>query len=174
MKPTYDMANGPARAGSGGEGEPPDELGTDRGLARLAVVFGLGIVVIIVAADLGRLPVRRALALVLPWYDKLAHFLLIGIFAFLVNGALRGRRVRRFGLWWLVGSFWLTVAVTLEEVSQLWLAGRAFDLKDLGANYAGILLFGRVGGWWSRRRSRGSGEGPGADGSPAEVDPQES
>jgi VanZ family protein len=35
--------------------------------------------------------------------------------------------------------------ITLEELSQLFLANRRFSLLDLLANYAGIWLFGELG-----------------------------
>ena len=125
-----------------------------RGMTRLAVLYTLLIVLIIVAADLGRLPTRRILAIV-PWFDKLCHFLLMGGLAFVINVALGARRYRWLGLGWLVGSLWLGLVVALEEISQLWLPGRAFELRDLAADFAGIVFFGGVAYWWV---GRGSGE----------------
>lgn len=126
-----------------------------RGMTRLAVLYTLLIVLIIVAADLGRLPTRRILAIV-PWFDKLCHFLLMGGLAFVINAALGARRYRWLGLGWLVGSLWLGLVVALEEISQLWLPGRAFEIPDLAADFAGITFFGALAWWWIERRGGGA------------------
>lgn len=128
-------------------------------MTRVAVLYTLFIVLIIVAADLGRISTRRILA-VWPWFDKLGHFLLMGGLAFVINAALGARRYRWLGFRWLVGSVWLMVFVALEEISQLWLPGRAFELQDLVADFAGIVFFGWIACWWVERRGRAEAAPP--------------
>jgi VanZ family protein len=71
--------------------------------------------------------------------DKAGHFFLIGSLAYLFNRA-RAWRAVTLGCWrvqW--GGLIILVLITLEECSQVWIPQRSFDLKDLLANYAGIL-----------------------------------
>lgn len=127
---------------------------TSRRIRRFTLLYGVALVLIILAANQGLIPMWWAFRR-LSWADKLGHFVLIGTFAFLVNLALGGRR---WTLGWcsgLVGSLWISVAVVLEEISQYWMQYRAFELADLGADFLGILVFGQLARlWlaWQRRR----------------------
>ena len=104
-------------------------------------------VLIICLADRGLLkPVYRFIG-IHPGSDKIGHFVLIGASAGLLNLALGLRTVRWFGHAWLLGSALVGVACTLEEVSQIWLPSRSFDLLDLAGDYTGILFFG----WLAKR-----------------------
>jgi polysaccharide biosynthesis protein VpsQ len=76
----------------------------------------------------------------IPFGDKLGHFFLIGIFAFLLNLSLSCRKVWRV----LIGSLSVFAIVTLEEFSQIFIRGRSFDLTDLIADFLGILIFGKL------------------------------
>lgn len=64
--------------------------------------------------------------------DKLGHFVLYGLLA-LFASAYFGRTKRVAGI--------LAVLATIEEASQAWFPARTFDLWDLAATLAGIVLF---------------------------------
>lgn len=103
---------------------------------------------IITCADRGRAPRLFALASHVPLGVKAGHFILIGILAWLLNRALLGRRVP-IALWQIqLGGLIISLLMTIEETSQIWLATRHFDLKDLAANYAGIACAG----WLTRAK----------------------
>lgn len=70
--------------------------------------------------------------------DKVGHFVLIGTLAWTLNYALRGRLVPLGFVRVQLGGMIIAIAITIEEVSQIWIPGRQFDLDDLAANYAGI------------------------------------
>lgn len=89
-----------------------------------------------------------------PGGDKLGHFLLIGTLAFLVNASLRARRIRLGPLHPLLGSLLVALVVTAEEFSQIFLVHRSFDLLDLTADFAGILILGRLGAYLSRKEAK--------------------
>ena len=89
-----------------------------------------------------------------PGSDKAGHFVLIGGMAFLLNLSLDLRSVRLLGWGWLLGGVVVGVACTLEEVSQIWIPGRTFDLLDLAGDYAGIVFFG----WLARMVARRGGQ----------------
>ncbi len=80
----------------------------------------------------------------IPFGDKIGHFLLMGVFAFLLNLALNAKTFQFFRFNYLLGSLIVFGLVTLEEFSQIFISGRTFDLKDLAFDYAGIYIFGEL------------------------------
>jgi hypothetical protein len=97
---------------------------------------------IIICADEGALKWVYAFVGTHPGTDKIGHFLLIGGMAFLLNIALGLREVRGLGMPWLVGSLIVGAVFTIEEISQIWIPSRSFDLLDLAGDFGGILFFG--------------------------------
>lgn len=72
--------------------------------------------------------------------DKFAHLILIGTLAYCINYLLKFRTIKRFNQNLLVGTIGITIFITLEEFSQIWISTRTFDLIDLSANYLGIAI----------------------------------
>lgn len=110
----------------------------------ITALYALLLIIIIVLAghqDYYRLfsPIRA-----LPAGDKVGHFLLMGMFSFLVNRSLRCRTVTVFSRRLLLGSVVVFLAVTAEEFSQIPLRHRTFDLIDLFFDGTGIWLFGKL------------------------------
>ena len=87
----------------------------------------------------------------IPYFDKIAHFFLMGLFSFLLNIALGLKSVRLIWFNVLLGSLVVFVVVTIEEFSQIYVSGRAFDLGDLAADYVGISIFSVLAGRYFRR-----------------------
>jgi VanZ family protein len=114
----------------------------------LAILFGLGIVAIIVLADLGRLGSIRFLY-DFPYGDKLGHFILYGILTFLIDLALFRSSARKTSsplhpsekLPAVKAGLIVAFAITVEEFSQQYFSNRTFDLIDLIASYAGVVVF---------------------------------
>ncbi len=95
--------------------------------ATLYVLLLLGIVAL---ADTGEIGGIVTLVHSIPAFDKLAHFLFalgLGAIVEAAHGG-RGRALK-----------WVIAIVVLEEVSQLAIPGRSFDLLDLAADMAGLL-----------------------------------
>ena len=92
----------------------------------------------------------------IPGGDKLGHFLLMGLFSLLLNASLSCRMVRILAARVLLGSAVACAAVTLEEVSQIFVRYRTFDPVDLVFDYAGIWAFGRLALYIKLRRGRDS------------------
>ena len=65
----------------------------------------------------------------------------MGGFAFLLNLSLSCRVLRVAGRPFLLGSMVAVTLITIEEYSQRFVAYRTFDLLDLAADYAGVILF---------------------------------
>lgn len=122
----------------------------------LAIAFTIFIVVVIVLADLGRL---RFLFWILGRFenlDVLLHFVLIGTLTFLVTASLlQTFPNKNLNMIVLASILFFLIVFTIEEVSQLHIRGRSFSVKDLAANYLGILVFGFL-AWWKYGRRKES------------------
>jgi polysaccharide biosynthesis protein VpsQ len=105
-------------------------------------LFLLFVAGIIVGSNLGLLIGITNWVNDLPFGDKWGHLVLIGLLTFLLNYALSGRKVKIGRLKILLGGTIVAVAMTAEEISQMWMPLRTFDLIDLSANYLGIALAG--------------------------------
>ncbi len=109
----------------------------------LTLSFGLFVLAVVVAADLGWVAPVSGVIHSYPGADKVGHFVLIGGLAFLVaasivqGGGGRARAVKVLGVF--------SVVVVLEELSQLFLATRHFDFLDLLFDMLGILILGGAG-----------------------------
>jgi VanZ family protein len=117
------------------------------------IYFGI-ILLIVYLADKNSLNTDE-LRQYVPFFDKIAHFILMGMAGFLLNLSLACKiihyRQQRF-LW---GSVIVGLLVTLEEFSQLYFPARSFDLLDLTADYLGIYLFGQWALLWHGKHLRG-------------------
>jgi polysaccharide biosynthesis protein VpsQ len=111
-------------------------------------LFLLFVAGIIIGSDLGRLRSITGWVGSFPFGDKCGHLVLIGTLTFLLNYGLNGRMLKIGRLNLLLGCAIVAVGITIEEISQIWIPLRTFDLVDLSANYFGIALAGFV---WLRR-----------------------
>lgn len=110
-------------------------------MKRLAILFGLFIVVIIALANLGKLGILGFLNEI-PFGDKAGHFILYGILTLLVDLALfRSRPDLSRRLLALRVALILSLLIGLEEFSQQFLSNRSFDLVDLAFSYLGVVFF---------------------------------
>lgn len=80
----------------------------------------------------------------IPYGDKIGHFVLFGVLAFLVNFTfgMRNFYFGRFG--YLVSSLIVMIGITIEEFTQIFMRGRTFSWLDLFCGYAGIVVFGEL------------------------------
>lgn len=113
-------------------------------MKRLAVLFGLFIIAVIILANLGMLDVLGFLNEI-PLSDKAGHFVLYGILTLLVDLALfrtrpdLSRRLLAFRV-----ALVLALFIGLEELSQQVFPNRSFDLLDLAFSYLGVTFFSWV------------------------------
>lgn len=115
---------------------------TQTSMKRIAILFGLALLAIVLAA--GTRPDYFFFVYQIPGADKTGHFLLMGTFSFLVNIACSGQQISIWSIRCLKGTLIVVALVTLEELTQIFILTRTFSLLDLGADYAGIFLFGRL------------------------------
>lgn len=114
-------------------------------------LFGF-ILRIIYLANTGQHSISFSLVKAVPHGDKIGHFCLFGLLTLGCNLALRCRtfRVQRFQIY--IGTFFVTLFVIAEEISQFLLPTRTLDIIDLAADFIGILSFTEISFYLDRRR----------------------
>ncbi len=120
-------------------------------MKRAAILFAVMLGLIVMLANCGSTVIFEWLKLV-PWGDKILHFVLIGFFAFLVNMSMNATSFRIGRIVLLKGSLIVALLATIEEFSQLVISTRNYSVSDLVADYAGILCFGSVALYLTRRK----------------------
>jgi VanZ family protein len=122
-------------------------------MKRAAVLFTIFIIVIIILADMGKLP--RLLNMIYDFHygDKLGHFVLFGLLNFFITRAALSAFSSRNPLRVVVTAYLiLALFVAVEEYSQNYFPSRTAEWFDLIAGCAGMF----VGGWIAfKRRAMG-------------------
>ncbi|HIL39661.1 MAG TPA: trypsin [Methylococcales bacterium] len=115
----------------------------------IAVMFFGFITWIIYLANTGGHSVFFDFTRAIPYGDKLGHFCLFGILTLLGNLALKMRLVTiaRFKIY--LGSLLVLLFVTVEELSQEFIATRTLDYGDLVADFLGVAVFSFLASWVS-------------------------
>lgn len=109
-------------------------------LYAISLLFFIFIGYIMYAANVGRELLFFQLIDYIPMGDKLAHVVLIGTLAFLMNLMLGGKTFAVRGVQILLGSCIVFGFITIEEFTQMYIPTRNFDWMDLMANYIGIYM----------------------------------
>lgn len=119
----------------------PEDSSYSRNMKRAAWLAIAGVVGLIVAINLHLVPGVVTLTKRIPGRDTTTHFLVFGGLSLIVNLAFaRSRfRGRELGVSGCTGL--LLVAIALEEFSQKWIPLRDFTFTDMGASFAGALVF---------------------------------
>ncbi len=110
----------------------------------ISLLFFTFIGYIIYSANTGREILFFQIIEYIPMGDKLAHIILIGILAYLLNIMLGAKTFKVNGRQILLGSFIVFGLMTVEEFSQMYIPTRNFDWVDLAANYLGIGIAGQI------------------------------
>ena len=119
-----------------------------------SVFYFLAIILIIFAADFDLLPESVITTFGLPYGDKIAHFILMGIFCLLANYSLNNRTILILSKNILLGSLIVIVLVTLEEISQSFFPSRTASVFDLASSYLGIFIIGNIPQWKQKFNSK--------------------
>ncbi|USD36176.1 VanZ family protein [Ferrimonas sp. SCSIO 43195] len=115
--------------------------GIQKSIGLLGIGFFGFILWIIYLANSGGDSVFFDLVRQLPYGDKLGHFCLFGLLTLAANLGT-GLKTLPVGRWrWYLGTTLVSLFVLLEELSQLLLPRRTFDVTDLAADLVGIVLF---------------------------------
>lgn len=76
----------------------------------------------------------------MPYADKLGHMVLFGVLTFLVVVSLRFKSVLVGRLRIYLGVILVALFVVAEEMSQMFISTRTFDLLDLSADFLGMMV----------------------------------
>ena len=104
-------------------------------------VFFAFILWIIYKADTGQSSIFFDLVKKIPYGDKLGHFILFGFLTLGMNFVTKFKVIRLGYLSIFTGTLFVFLFVLIEEISQYYLPSRTFDLLDLCADTAGIIIF---------------------------------
>lgn len=109
-------------------------------LATFAAIFFVFIVWVIYAANTGGQNIFFRQIKLVPYGDKLGHFLLFGILTSLVilGSKFRSFQFKRINIYY--GTLLVSLFVLFEELSQIYIPSRTFDFLDLSADALGISL----------------------------------
>jgi len=103
-------------------------------------VFFLFICFLIIQADLDKENLLIYVGHHIPFGDKIAHFVLYGLLALLINISLKFKTVSTKLYTFYLGSIGVISFAIIEEFSQLAFESRTFDLIDILADCIGIVL----------------------------------
>ena len=113
-------------------------------MKRITTAFIVFLVTLIMLKDTGSCEKIFELLKYVPWGDKIGHFLLMGMFSFLLNIVLYPRRCGFLLTDIQKGTVIATILVTLEEMTHMFLDTRSFSVADLASDYTGIFFFGKI------------------------------
>ena len=106
----------------------------------LLVGFSMFIVWVVFLANTGGQSIWFQWVAQLPYGDKIGHAGLFGLLALLLNWVLRFARFSIKGVNFYFASVLVLSVVSLEELSQLFIASRTFDVGDLAADVVGVVI----------------------------------
>lgn len=119
---------------------------TRKWLVVASVAYAALIAGIVATANIGGTHAMFGAIGAFPYGDKLAHFVLVGVLALLVDlGWRRDLRLGRVRLAWAAVA--IAAVALVEELTQIALPTRTFDVGDLSANWLGIVTFVGAGRW---------------------------
>lgn len=108
----------------------------------IAILFTLFILLIIVMADAGVLAQYLGFLYLYPFGDKVGHFVLYGVLAFLLDlGLFRSAPIQSWKPLAAKCGLILALLIGIEEFSQQFFSNRTFDLVDLAFSYLGVIFF---------------------------------
>ncbi|MFO0694047.1 MAG: VanZ family protein [Polyangiales bacterium] len=119
----------------------------------VALAYALAALVFVALADTGHLAILLwKIETFVPHGDWLVHFLVVGLFAFVLSFALEGRRVRVLAVEPSLGAVLTCLLATGEELLQGLSPYRTLTLHDLVMNVLGAVVLGTLGTRLAERR----------------------
>ena len=106
----------------------------------LPLTFFLFILWIIIVADSADYNYAFFMVGTIPYGDKIAHALLYGVMAMLLNFGLDFKTKQFLGLNLQVGAMIVLLFAGLEELSQYYFPSRTLDIYDFVADFIGVVL----------------------------------
>lgn len=104
----------------------------------LAIAFVLFLALVIFWANTRTMPTLMRQIYIFPFGDKLGHFVLYAILAYLLTAAMPFKKLSIGKITIPLGVVLALSLATLEEFSQLFIPSRTADWLDLTSGYLGI------------------------------------
>lgn len=111
-----------------------------KALTWVGIVFIIFFAYIIYAANQGDIPPFIRRIYVFPGGDKIGHIVLLGFLSLFINLFRYPRTIKLLRLSVFQGSLFVFCFITFEEISQILISSRTFDLIDLLCSYVGLFL----------------------------------
>ena len=105
----------------------------------VSVLFVIFLAYVIYSSDHATLPLFLRQLYRFPGGDKVGHVVLLAILSFIANYFLYPRHITVLEKPIFIGSLIVCLFITLEEISQIYIPSRTFDLLDLFCSYLGIV-----------------------------------
>lgn len=106
-----------------------------------ALLFFLFICTVIIMADNNSDSILFDIVRSLPYGDKLGHILLYGALTTLMVIALKFKTISIRKMNVQLGSILVLSFAFIEEITQLFLVNRTFDLNDIVSDVIGVVVF---------------------------------
>ena len=116
----------------------------------LPLAFFLFILWIIFLADSANYNYAFFMVGSIPYGDKIAHALLYGVMALLLNFGLGFKTKQFLGLNIQLGSILVLLFAGVEELSQYFFPSRILDMYDFIADFVGVFLASYVSNWFKK------------------------
>jgi len=114
------------------------------------VLFFAFIIWIIVEADRGANNIFFDIVRMVPYGDKIGHALVFGLLTFLAIIAFNNKRIKVFKCRVQLGALLVFGFALLEELTQIFLPNRTFDLVDICFDIVGISIFCYTNVWYTK------------------------
>jgi len=115
--------------------------GLHRFVIPLTTVFVLMVLWVIYEANTGKETAIFQWVRSIPYGDKMGHFAVFGLMVLMLNLCFRFQTLGRGWCQIYLGTAIVTSFAVAEEISQYFIPSRTFDLYDLAADAAGVILF---------------------------------
>ena len=86
-----------------------------------------------------------AIFMTIPYYDKIGHFILMGILAFLAVISLVPLLPHSTSKSTLLVLMGVLSLIAVEEYSQIFVVSRTFSWADFACDFLGVSMFGSIG-----------------------------
>lgn len=106
----------------------------------LPLIFFMLISYIIILADTENYNFAFHLVGYIPYGDKIAHAVLYGMMALLLNYGLHFKHIKFLRISLQIGAIYVLLFAGLEELTQYYIPSRTFDIGDLLADFIGVVL----------------------------------
>ena len=102
----------------------------------ISIAYAIFLSIIMIMAYIGIIPTKFT---TYPQTDKIGHFILVGLAAFLLHKVLNKKKIIKNKI--ALGPLLIIIAFAIDEYAQLFSANRSCNIYDFMANVSGVIFF---------------------------------